>query len=528
MKNSDQITASTEPWKSPQLESASAASDFLVVSLERAQDQYEASQCNGKSIMTGVMEGFQEENDAMLENRDDNDDDENYMSLPASTHTLLITETLLSVSFVFALGIACLSAACLSLVLLNELSKGQKGNVLSIPGGVGAGVRGAQFCGIFVGVLMEEEIGQGLILLRSISRGSFHHSYPDLSYTRFVLCNILRIMFGYLFLLNLFITIVQADDVITIFFDVLALEFVQKLDDVAFDVAKKDLLGKQLCDATSVEYKMMRVEAWHEIKAIVQAKEDRYSINAKTRKRGFRHLLKAVYFINLAGLLTGVVIIGEKQNRGYYRCNSVNVNFGDNVWENAVVLNGTNGSYQTTLVYSYFNGIYEVEGNHDGYPRFVERNKVDGSAFENVIGAEIKYCKKEEAWVFMHQDIGKRGDTADSDCSWLLRSPETAEYNLVDVDREDWSVWTGIIVQGNDVAITCNECEKEADCNYHGACVKGKCECYQDEQYFGQHCEFEYPCEVLVGELSLFLRQTKVCNLTCVHYIMNVIIRRAR
>jgi len=84
----------------------------------------------------------------------------------------------------------------------------------------------------------------------------------------------------------------------------------------------------------------------------------------------------------------------------------------------------------------------------------------------------------------MHQDIGKRGDTADSDCSWLLRSPETAEYNLVDVDREDWSVWTGIIVQGNDVAITCNECEKEADCNYHGACVKGKCECYQDEQVF--------------------------------------------
>lgn len=69
------------------------------------------------------------------------------MSLPASTHTLLVTETLLSVSFLFAVGIACLSLACLLLVLLNELSKGQKGNVLSIPGGVGAGVRGAQFCG---------------------------------------------------------------------------------------------------------------------------------------------------------------------------------------------------------------------------------------------------------------------------------------------------------------------------------------------------------------------------------------------
>lgn len=61
-------------------------------------------------------------------------------------------------------------------------------------------------------------------------------------------------------------------------------------------------------------------------------------------------------------------------------------------------------------------------------------------------------------------------------------------------------------MQGNEVAITCNECEKEADCNCkltlnnsfivtyllhftyvwfsldHGACVKGKCECYPDEQ----------------------------------------------
>lgn len=69
MKKSDHITAPTEPWKSPQLESSNTASDTLVVSLERAQGQYDASQCNGKSIMTGVMEGFQEENDAILDNR---------------------------------------------------------------------------------------------------------------------------------------------------------------------------------------------------------------------------------------------------------------------------------------------------------------------------------------------------------------------------------------------------------------------------------------------------------------------------
>ncbi len=78
---------------------------------------------------------------------EENTTNENYMSLPESTHTLLVTEAILSVSFLFAVGIACISAACLLLVLLNELSKGQKGNLLNIPGGVGTGVRGAQFCG---------------------------------------------------------------------------------------------------------------------------------------------------------------------------------------------------------------------------------------------------------------------------------------------------------------------------------------------------------------------------------------------
>ncbi len=168
----------------------------------------------------------------------------------------------------------------------------------------------------------------------------------------------------------------------------------QKLDDVAFDVAKKDLLGRTLFNATSVEYKMMKVNAWHDIKTNIRANEEEDAIDPNLRKRGFRHLLKAVYFINLASLLTGVIIIGEKQKSGDFRCNSVNVNFGDSVWENAIILDEEGQQNRTApLVYSYFNGIYEMDGSHDGYPKFVERNKVDGTPYQEVIGAEIKYCK---------------------------------------------------------------------------------------------------------------------------------------
>ena len=60
---------------------------------------------------------------------------------------------------------------------------------------------------------MEEEIPQGLILLRSISRSSFRATYPGLSYARFIISCLLRLIMGYLFLLNLFITIVQAGEI---------------------------------------------------------------------------------------------------------------------------------------------------------------------------------------------------------------------------------------------------------------------------------------------------------------------------
>lgn len=72
---------------------------------------------------------------------------EKYLELPDSTHTLLHTEPIASIPFLFSLAIAVLSATCLLLVLVNEWSDGQDGNFLDVPTGVSTGVRGAQYCG---------------------------------------------------------------------------------------------------------------------------------------------------------------------------------------------------------------------------------------------------------------------------------------------------------------------------------------------------------------------------------------------
>jgi len=279
---------------------------------------------------------------------------------------------------------------------------------------------------------MEEEIPQGLILLRDISRESFQKSYPNLSFNRFIFSCILRLVMGYLFLLNLFVTIVQADHVITIFFDILALEFVQHLDDMAFELGRKNILGRNLHAAASVEYKVLTraafkrlLENQDEENAFIRKEKQQpqqddddsggewrfYCVRRRKKLMDLRWILKAAYFINLGALLMGTIIVGTKQQDYKYHCSSVSITFGDEVWENAYVSNETHPSEEPdmrALVYSYFNGVYKItDKDRRGYPIYTEMNKLAGEAYTQTIAAEIVYCTDEEAWVFRHKLISK-------------------------------------------------------------------------------------------------------------------------
>ena len=61
------------------------------------------------------------------------------------------------------------------------------------------------------------------------------------------------------------------------------------------------------------------------------------------------------------------------------------------------------------------------------------------------------------------------------DCNWILRSPETEEFDLLNVPS-NWQVWTGVI-STTEVHTACNECNDATDCNLNGQCVEGSCKC---------------------------------------------------
>jgi len=133
----------------------------------------------------------------------------------------------------------------------------------------------------------------------------------------------------------------------------------------------------------------------------------------------------------------------KTQKMGDYRCKSITITFGngkeggptapDEFWGGAYV----NGQ-EKLLMYSHFNGVYVEDGEclcqlctcawhsiiihcsliHtnistastnkgfvNGFPRFVEQNKVDGQPFQEVIPAEVIYCSDIGSWVFWHPNI---------------------------------------------------------------------------------------------------------------------------
>ena len=72
----------------------------------------------------------------------------------------------------------------------------------------------------------------------------------------------------------------------------------------------------------------------------------------------------------------------------------------------------------------------------------------------------------------------------------------------------DWTIWTGTINIGATFQTSCNSCNSEAECNFHGECAANQtCICdsedisgFQVNTYSGTHCEFARPCGEIQGE----------------------------
>jgi len=315
---------------------------------------------------------------------------------------------------------------------------------------------------------------------------------------------VLRLVIGYMFLFSLWLVVVQESTVLDIFMDMLALEFVEGVDDIIYELCKRGFFGRKLRTVTNQTFSYEPPGTEEKDKSGRMA---RFSVWC-------RRTIRVIYYMNMAAMIAMLLYVNLTQNVGAYRCRSLSVTFGDEVWEGAVVVRDGMDPEDRLLIYSHFNGIYREDGTVNGRPKYVEMNKEDGDPFQRADPgpAEIIYCEDIEAWVFRHARIRtvpiEEENNADeinegNECNWLLRSPETDDFDIISVAEEGgWSVWKGVVGTNYPITVTCNECSSNADCNYHGECVDEKCICDDDLDYFGIYCELAKPCQQIRSEID--------------------------
>lgn len=89
--------------------------------------------------------------------------------------------------------------------------------------------------------------------------------------------------------------------------------FIQQLDDIAFSLAKMDVLGKRLQRACTAKLFQTEFE---------KQKLGRMSMRNSLRRGNRRAsiFLKSIYFFNLVALLGGMLYVSIRQTSGYYQC----------------------------------------------------------------------------------------------------------------------------------------------------------------------------------------------------------------
>jgi hypothetical protein len=274
--------------------------------------------------------------------------------------------------------------------------------------------------------------------------------------------SILRISIGAMFLTCLFFVVVQADNVLDIFFDMIALEFVESIDDVIYELCRRGFFSRRLKVAANRE-NVLKCSSSH---------------NARRIRRLSQRFIRAFYFSCAIAMLVGLSYITHQQTKGTYGCRSLKMKFGDGVWEDAWVkldkqcsvdadcnntdqrcYSGDGLCYEKRLlVYSHFNGNYNQNGTFGQRPRYVEMNKESGDFFKSTIPAELKYCQEIKSWVLTHKNIRTSlNPDDDNKCNWLVRSERTEEFDLEELPKKTWIMWYGQMEKDYDISVSCAE-----------------------------------------------------------------------
>lgn len=419
----------------------------------------------------------------------------NHFELEEDITSIAIISPVTSIPFFMSVFVMVVQVTILALCMESLIDEAGPGNRLHVPDYNTVEEILAQALALLVSLFASRDIVKSLSVF-DVRYGKEEENAVA-SKWKWYLLNFVRFAIASLGLVVTFCFILQGTEVLDLFLDFAAVQFVSELDDIAFHLAKAGVLGDQMLDAA---IKASQVEL-------------SYCRKSEGNLRPVKVIGYSLLFCMLIAPWTAVKVF---QSRGvyfkadcqtfhvYFENNSFKTNVCDTLYQQGLACPEWSSTGLTSVRYEFFSDIYSVDTDQKGYietknhrPIYYQRG-FDNSDPESgpYKWGKISYCQQVNAWVFSIEGL-KKGANAD-DCSWLIKSPETDAFNLDQVPEGDWVAWTGRIVE-TVVDITCIECDAgeiaTVGCNFHGNCSATESTCQCETSFLGYQCEVCAACE---------------------------------
>ncbi|CAB9497433.1 expressed unknown protein [Seminavis robusta] len=476
------------------------------------------------------------------------------VELPKDVYSIGYLAPRFSGPFWYALVVFGIQASILWLTFLDLTQDHPKfvdANFWNVPPQVSTEVFVAQYLALLVAVLSQDDVTTSLVFF-SVGVGprypqvqaQLQTKYPgkgSATFARYWTFNLLRFTEGLVTILVSFVFIIQSDNVLDIFLNFAAVQFVADLDNLGFRLA---------------------VEGWFGVANQSLAKRILQEKIPLRRTKGYIDYMNQILLFLLVAVLfcMNAVTVRQLKTGDYIErdaCGVVLVQFGGpEVYvfpRNATFQTGPTGSSATEeglqqlanserwiqnhnnnnnlrppdLHFASFSGRYVAEFNYKAglnrkRPVYYEASRegaivveglsttTTGSRMKDSSTAMLYFCETENAWVWTVRAFAQ-ATGADivppatlQRCppyGWLARSPITDAVTLDEAPTEGWKVWTGTLQDLTELSIACLECEEDADCGLTGGTCGGKedrlCECHKG-QTAGDFCTERYPCQQLI------------------------------
>ncbi|KAL7555714.1 hypothetical protein ACA910_009879 [Epithemia clementina (nom. ined.)] len=364
--------------------------------------------------------------------------------LPEDTFSMVMISPYWTPSFWFGMLVSIFQFATYVLVLVDVTDMSDGVNPFGFPANVDVAVRVAEVIALIILVPLQDEVIEGLILINDgYQRDALESKFSDASKTKFVLSVTLRMIVGALSIVTSFLLIMIESDVLDIFFNFIALQFINDLDNLSFELATIGLIGYSIQSGAN------------------EVSDVSYFTDKRFRRR---YPLVVVFFL-IMGSWCWVFVL---QQKGRFVSTSLEVQFGDDL----------------DSVLATFSGIYDRSDTPLDAGRFRYLDRLSGTAF-------FGYCEDRTAWTFTYM--------GSDPCDFNAVSSQTDSYEIT--DSVLWNVGTpdDTLIPLEPFYMDCFFCADEDNpCRDGGFYSNGECICPTGR--FGTRCSFSAACHEIFFE----------------------------